>query len=65
MYSQVDADGNTMTLLDTISNHRSNESAIQIDDSNSKTRLTTKGWHLKVQWKDGTGQWIPLKDLKE
>ena len=54
-----------MTLLDTISNHRSNESAIQIDDSNSKTRLTTKGWHLKVQWKDGTGQWIPLKDLKE
>ena len=26
---------------------------------------TTKGWKLKVLWKDGTEEWIPLKDMKE
>ena len=53
MYNQVHQDGNTMTLLDTVINHRSDELAIWIADSNSKTRFTTKGWYLKVQWKDG------------
>ena len=73
MNSQVDQEGNTMALLDTIIDHRRDKSAILIAYSNSKTRFTTKGWYLKVQlkdgrmegWKDGTGQWIILKDLKE
>ena len=30
-----------------------------------KRRITTKGWKLKVLWKDGSEAWIPLKDLKE
>jgi hypothetical protein len=30
-----------------------------------RRRLTTKGWYFNVQWKDGSQQWIPLKDLKE
>ena len=65
MNSQVDQEGNTMALLDTIIDHRRDKSAILIAYSNSKTRFTTKGWYLKVQLKDGTGQWIILKDLKE
>ena len=65
MYSQVDQEGNTMAMLDTIIDHRRDESAIRIADATDKTRFTTKGWYLKVQWKDGTGQWIPLKDIKE
>jgi hypothetical protein len=27
--------------------------------------MTTKGWRLFVEWKDGTIDWLPLKDLKE
>jgi hypothetical protein len=27
--------------------------------------MTTKGWKLLVGWKDGTTDWLPLKDLKE
>ena len=65
MYSQVDQEENTMALLDTIIYHRRDKSAIRIADSNVKTRFTTQGWYMKVQWKDGTGQWMPLKDIKE
>ena len=28
-------------------------------------RKTTVGWKFKVEWKDGSTTWIPLKDLKE
>jgi hypothetical protein len=27
--------------------------------------MTTKGWKLLVEWKDGSTDWLPLKDLKE
>jgi hypothetical protein len=33
--------------------------------SNKKVRKTTKGWHLCVEWKDGTTSWDRLADLKE
>jgi hypothetical protein len=28
-------------------------------------RKTTKGWHLCIQWKDGTTTWERLADMKE
>ena len=28
-------------------------------------KKTTKGWELFVQWKDGSGNWVSLKDLKD
>jgi hypothetical protein len=34
-------------------------------DGTQMPRMTTKGWKLLVRWKDGTSNWIPLKDLKE
>jgi hypothetical protein len=33
--------------------------------SNKKVRKTTKGWHLCVEWKDGTTSWEHLAELKE
>ena len=30
-----------------------------------KLRKTTKGWKLLIKWKDGSEQWIHLKDLKK
>ena len=26
--------------------------------------MTTRGWKLQVEWKDGSISWVPLKDLK-
>jgi hypothetical protein len=28
-------------------------------------RMSTVGWKLLVQWRDGSESWIPLKDMKE
>jgi hypothetical protein len=33
--------------------------------SNKRVMKTTKGWHLCVEWKDGTTRWERLADLKE
>ena len=30
-----------------------------------KRKRTTKGWTLLVHWKDGSQDWIPLKDMKD
>jgi hypothetical protein len=33
--------------------------------SNRHRRITTKGWQLCVEWKDGSTTWERLADLKE
>ena len=30
-----------------------------------RKRRTLKGWEFFVRWKDGSGNWISLSDLKE
>ena len=32
---------------------------------NESPKITTRGWKLIVEWKDGKKRWIDLKDLKE
>jgi hypothetical protein len=72
IYSQVDAEGNSYSIMSEIVDHESDGSAVQKDDGmevtkdgTSRPRRTTKGWKLLVAWKGGTSSWIPLKDLKE
>ena len=72
IYNSVDDNGRAELFLDDIIDHRANENAVLKKDgwvrssnSASKRVITTKGWNLKVQWKDGTSTWIPLKDIKE
>ena len=72
MWAQVDHEGHQYLLLDHITDHRSDDTAIKKDDQYIVTkrgkrhlRQTTKGWSLCVLWKDGSQQWISLKDLKE
>ena len=67
----VDDDGRTELIMDEILDHRKNENAIakrdgwyRTSEGSSKRVITTKGWDIKVQWKDGTLNWIPLKDIK-
>ena len=28
-------------------------------------KVTTQGWELEVEWRDGMTSWVPLKDLKD
>ena len=72
LYSQVDADGFQYSLLNTILAHRKDQRAVTKENKsfvhkNGRRSLkrTTIGWEMKVLWKDGTEEWIPLKDLKE
>jgi hypothetical protein len=73
MLSQVDADGYSLHLLDSVIDHRSDpdkaitrENMYVIDNHGTrKMRKTTMGWSLLVKWKDNSESWIPLKDMKE
>ena len=70
IYSNVDEEGNPYALVDGIIGHRCNDEAVKpeggyINVNNSKKRvITTKGWDILVQWRDGTTSWLPLKDIK-
>ena len=72
MYSQLDEDGFSQTMLDAILDFSRDDKAVAKEDKyiTTKTgtrrlRKTTLGWKLLVLWKDGSEQWIPLKLLKE
>jgi len=71
LYSQVDSEGRQFLMLEEISDHRKDKTAYSKDygyvvshNGNKTLRQTTQGWQLSVQWKDGTSDWIALKDLK-
>ena len=72
VFAQVDQDGNRQVLLDEIIDYRTTGKEVKQQDAFITTRTSTKrwcettiGWELLVQWKDGSTNWIALKDLKE
>ena len=72
MFSQVDEEGHHFELISEIINHETDGDAVTKDDGyltakNGKQtrRITTKGWKLLVEWKNGSSSWVPLKDMKE
>jgi hypothetical protein len=72
MYAQIDSEGRQHVLLSEIVGHKSDGRAMKIADGTyvdkrgrQKPRITTQGWSLLVEWKDGSTSWIALKDLKE
>ena len=72
IYTQIDKEGNMFVLMDEIIDHKKDATALDIAQGTYTTRngtkqkvVTTKGWQLLVQWKDGTSSWVKLADLKE
>ena len=72
LHSQVDVYGHTMELLKGIIDHRIADDAISKENgwvqlaSGAKKRIvTTRGWDLLVEFKDGTTSWRSLSELKE
>ena len=72
IYSQVDQHGHSERVLDKITAHSKNASAVKkpnmfiyTKSGQKRHRRSTVGWKLCVKWKDGSTEWIPLKLLKE
>lgn len=72
LYSQVDEHGQEFQVMKEISDHKADGSALKKDDGffidqhgRRSPKITTRGWKLLVEWKDGSSSWVPLKDLKE
>jgi hypothetical protein len=53
LYSQVDQEGNRHVIFNDIIAHRSADEAVKDEDS------------FFVSWKDGSTNWLPLKDVKD
>jgi hypothetical protein len=71
MYAQVDSEGNQYLLLQEITDHQSDNSAIPILEGTvcsanglQKPKKTMRRWFLLVQWRDGSVSWEKLVDLK-
>ena len=72
LLAQVDEEGHRQLLLDEIIDFRKDDTAVRKDDCMITTKngikrkaMTTRGWELCVIWKDGSTDWVSLKDLKE
>jgi hypothetical protein len=72
LYSQVAAEGYESLYLDCILDHRKDGSAVSKDNQYMRLYngtmcqcITTKGWKMLVQWKDGSSSWEPLRNLKD
>ena len=73
MLTQVDLDGYSLSLMDSIIDHSKDPSqAIPMEDKYITTKSgqrrlqkTTKGWNLLIKWKDKSKAWINLADMKE
>jgi hypothetical protein len=71
MYAQCDIEGRKYNLMEGIIDHKTDGHAVEPagmyikNDIKNKVRKTTKGWHLCVEWKDGTASWECLADIKE
>ena len=73
MLTQVDLDGYSLSLMDSIIDHQRDPSqAIPIEDKYITTKSrqkrlwkTMKGWKLLIRWKDKSKAWINIANMKE
>jgi len=70
--SQVVDEGHLQMLLDEIIDHlttgeqiKKGSEYVEMTNGTKRRILTTKAWEICVQWKDGSTDWIALKDLKD
>jgi hypothetical protein len=63
MYASCNADGNEYILFDSFADYKSNRKAVTKDsqqivhNGHNSLHRSTVGWHLWVQWKDGSTSW--------
>ena len=69
---QVDEYGHKSRLMEEIGGHRKLSDAMSIEESfitlesgERRRRTTTQGWDLYPTWKDGSSNFVPLREMKE
>lgn len=73
LLENCDENGNEFRVLKEIVDHRSDETAVKLEDGwirrkenrPEERRKTTKGWYLLVDWIDGSQSWEKLSEMKE
>jgi hypothetical protein len=73
LYAQIDDEGRMFAVLSEIVDHRKNGHAVSKENgflpngtgSNPSRKITTRGWELLCNWKDGSSDWVRLSDIKE
>ena len=72
LFAQVDEEGRRQMMLGAIMDHRVSQEAIPRSQGTyvnhhgvKRQKMTTRGWELLVEGKDGSTDWVALKDLKE
>ena len=71
IYSQVDDQGRHLLLMKEIIDHKKTGDAIPEEQSyystksGPRTKRTTRGWKLLIEWKDGSSSWVTLADIKD
>ena len=72
LFSEIDDEGKRHVLLDDIIDFRKTGAAVSPEDafitmSNGvkRRRQTTLGWQVLCQWRDGSTNWVSLKDMKQ
>ena len=70
--AQIDKEGRRQMMLSAIVDHRVLHNAISKSHGTyvnsygvKRQKTTTRGWELLVEWRDGSTEWVALKDLKE
>ena len=72
LMAQVDEEGRRQMMLSAITDHRVLKDAIPKSQGTyvnpygvRRRKTTTRGWELLVEWRDGSSDWVSLKDLKD
>ena len=72
LMAQVDEEGRRQMMLSSIMDHRTSHDAIPKSQGTyvnsygvKRRKTTTRGWELLVEWRDGSSDWVSLKDLKD
>ena len=72
LFAQVDDEGTRQVLMKEIIDYPTNGQEVKQQDTfitmrtgTKRRRETTKGWEILIKWKDGSMNWVTLKDVKE
>jgi len=72
MITECDQDGRHYKLFREISDHRKDSTALNVakgsfmtSAGNPVSKKTTKGWHILVEWRDGSMSWHKMAEIKE
>ena len=72
MVAECDPEGRQYRIFNEISDHRKETTALNVADGsfttsagNPVSKRTTRGWHMLIEWRDGSMDWHKLADIKD